>query len=284
MRLWICWVAVSLGAAMSARAAPPVACLIEPSRVAEVGSPVVGVIATMLVDRGDSVRAGQPIAVLRNDVERAALGVAQARADAPAERSAAEAAHQFALARLERAHDLQNKQLISTQALEEAQTEEHVAREQLARALEQQKVWRRELTLAQQQLEQRTLLSPITGVIVERYLNAGERVEDRPVARIASIDPLRVEMILSTEYLGKVRVGDALSIQPELSGQAALTAKVTLIDKIIDAASNTFRVRATLANPDHTVPAGLRCRVDISPLERRIPPSAALPPVGRRRS
>lgn len=280
MRIMSIWMAIGLGATAIAQAAPPVACLIEPSRVAEVGSPVVGVLAEVLVDRGDVVKAGQAIAVLGQQVERAALQVAEARAYAPAEIRAAEAGHQFAIARLQRAKDLKARSLISTQALEEAETEEHVAREQLARAREQQKVWRRELSLAKQQLEQRTLRSPIDGVIVERYLNAGERVEDRAFARIATIDPLRVEMIMSTQYLGKVKVGDALNVRPELDGQVPMLATVTLIDKVIDAASNTFRVRAELANPDKTIPAGLRCRADVAAVERKAPVRTAFAPSG----
>jgi len=57
-------------------------CLIEPQRVAEIGSQVIGVVESLLVERGDRVTKGQVIAVLRADVERAAVGVAQSRADA----------------------------------------------------------------------------------------------------------------------------------------------------------------------------------------------------------
>ena len=63
--------------ALSAAAAPkPLGCLIEPYTVAEVGSPVIGVIASLHVERGDSVRRGQALAVLRADVERHADAVA----------------------------------------------------------------------------------------------------------------------------------------------------------------------------------------------------------------
>jgi multidrug efflux pump subunit AcrA (membrane-fusion protein) len=44
----------------------------------------------------------------------------------------------------------------------------------------------------------------------------------------------------------------------------ALSARVTHVDRIIDAASNTFRVRLALPNPGHRLPAGARCKVDES--------------------
>ena len=45
--------------------AQPLGCLIEPHRVADVGSPVIGVIEQLHAERGDRVTAGQPLATLR---------------------------------------------------------------------------------------------------------------------------------------------------------------------------------------------------------------------------
>jgi len=39
------------------------------------------------------------------------------------------------------------------------------------------------------------------------------------------------------------------------------TAKVTVVDRVIDAASGTFGVRLQLENPDNRFPAGIRCSV-----------------------
>jgi multidrug efflux pump subunit AcrA (membrane-fusion protein) len=35
------------------------------------------------------------------------------------------------------------------------------------------------------------------------------------------------------------------------------------VDRVIDAATNTFRVRLELPNPGGVLPAGLRCKVDL---------------------
>ena len=42
-----------------------------------------------------------------------------------------------------------------------------------------------------------------------------------------------------------------------------LQAKVVLVDKMIDPASNTFRVRAELPNAKSAIPPGLRCRAKL---------------------
>jgi multidrug efflux pump subunit AcrA (membrane-fusion protein) len=36
---------------------------------------------------------------------------------------------------------------------------------------------------------------------------------------------------------------------------------VIVVDPVVDAASGTFGVRLELPNPEHAIPAGLKCRV-----------------------
>jgi RND family efflux transporter MFP subunit len=255
-----------LSAAANASAVTPLGCLIEPDRTAEVGSPVVGVIDQMLVERGDVVHEGQPIAVLKADVQRAALQVARSKALSEADIQAARASSEFAQQRLERAEDLFNKKFIPQQTLDQARTEADVARQKLAQVQEQQRIWAKELQLAEAQLSERTLHSPINGVVAERYVSAGERIEQQAVVRIVKVDPLRVELIVPAAAYGKIKTDGTMAVSPELANVGPMNAKVVLVDKIIDAASNTFRVRLQLPNPDSTLPAGLRCQVDLGPL------------------
>jgi hypothetical protein len=37
-----------------------------------------------------------------------------------------------------------------------------------------------------------------------------------------------------------------------------------VVDRVIDAASNTFRIRLTLPNSTQAIPAGVRCKVEFS--------------------
>lgn len=253
--------AVMLGP--TAKAGQPLVCLIQPSKIAEVGTSVTGVIDDIRVERGDYVKKGQIIATLRDEVERAALDVARSKAQADADVQAATVALEFARQSSARAEDLFRKKFISEQALDKARTEEQVAAQKLAQAREQRQIWAREKTLAQSQLAQRTIVSPISGIVAERYLSTGERVEDRSVARVVSIDPLHVEVMVPAAHFGKVTPGMVASIQPELPDAAPVEARVTLVDKLIDGASNTFRVRLNLPNPKQSLPAGLRCKADL---------------------
>ena len=112
------------------------------------------------------------------------------------------------------------------------------------------------------QLGLRSLKSPFNGVVEERYVSPGERAEDKPLLRVAMLDPLRVELVLPANRWGSVAAGDSVALVPELPQASAVLARVTHIDKMIDAASNTFRVRLSLPNPGNRLPAGARCKVE----------------------
>ncbi|MDH5536599.1 MAG: efflux RND transporter periplasmic adaptor subunit [Betaproteobacteria bacterium] len=254
--------AVAAFSAGIVQSAQPIGCIIEPDRVAEVGSPAVGVIQSIQVERGDYVRKGQVLAVLRHDVEQAAVDVAQSRAQTDAEVRAASANYEFVRQRLTRSEDLYHKQFISKQALDQVIAEAKVAEQRLVQARDQQQTLANETSLARARVAERTIRSPIDGIITERYVSAGERVEEKPLVRVAKIDPLRVEVIMPSTAFGSVVAGMPARILPDLPGAAPQNAKVSLVDKIIDGPSNTFRVRLYFPNPQFALPSGLRCKAE----------------------
>ncbi len=249
------------GSAVSAATHASLGCLIEPDKVADLGSAVIGVLDNLRAERGDMVRKGQVLAVLRNDVERATAEVARTRATTEADLRSAEASRDLARQKMRRAEDLVAKNFVAQQALDQARTDFQMAEQKVQQTREQLRVWSREVGVAEAQVGLRTIRSPFDGVVVERYLSLGERVEEKPIFKVARIDPLRIEVIVPAARFGTIRVGEVASIKPDLPNVAALDATVALVDRVVDAASNTFRVRLTLPNPGNTLPAGLRCRI-----------------------
>ena len=51
------------------------------------------------------------------------------------------------------------------------------------------------------------------------------------------------------------------TIVPELPQYGEHPATVTIVDKVIDAASSTFGVRLELPNAEQQIPSGMRCQV-----------------------
>ena len=240
---------------------PIVGCLLTPHAEARVGSPVVGVLSEVLVDRGSTIKKGQAVARLMNKVEAANVGAASQRYANAADVEAARMAADLAKKKAARARELHELHFISAQALDQAVAEADVAAMQYTRAKEQRKTVAKELSVAAAQLAMRTIASPLDGVVAERFLSAGERVEDKPIVKIVQLDPLRVEVVLSADRFGRVAVNQNATVTAEMKGAAPLLAQVTQVDSVVDVASNTFRVRLQMPNPGNRIPPGLRCNV-----------------------
>ena len=79
-----------------------------------------------------------------------------------------------------------------------------------------------------------------------------------PVA-VAEVDPLWVKVIVPARYLSDFREEMTARVTPEGEGREPIDAKVTVVDRVVDAASGTFAVRLEVPNPGLKIPAGLRC-------------------------
>ena len=239
-----------------------VGCLIEAQFTAEVGTPASGLVESVMTDRGQFVRKGQLIASLASEVEKATVIAARTKADSEGEINAGIASRDLAKTKLKRMHLLMQQGFASQLEIDQAKSEYEVADQRIAQARESQAIARRELVVAEEQLKQRSLRSPIDGVVVERMVHPGERVDGKPLFKIAALHPLKVEIIVPATQYGVIREGMALGIRPELPNSQELMAQVTQVDRIIDSASGTFRARLNLPNPNRELPAGVRCKAN----------------------
>ncbi|MFO1098474.1 MAG: efflux RND transporter periplasmic adaptor subunit [Xanthobacteraceae bacterium] len=237
-------------------------CVIEPEQVVKLASQAVGVIARLDVDRGDLVRKGQVLGKLEDSVEAATLELERARATNVFSVKSAESRLQFFRRKLDRADELYKKSISSRAALEEASTDAEVGEQQVKEAKLAFDIARLEVRRAEEVVNQRMLRSPIDGVVIERLLAPGEyRDEQSPVLTLAQIDPLRVEVFVPTAYYGRIQAGTEAEIRPEKPIGGIHKATVTVVDRVLDAASGTFGVRLKLPNSELLLPAGIRCKV-----------------------
>lgn len=262
---------LSLALTLSVRASEafalvPLGCLIEPSQIAQVGSQVVGVTETVNVERGDAVKKGQILATLKSDYEKANVDIANTRSQLEADVRSAEANLELARITEKRGVDLVQKKFLSQQALDKSHAETVLAEQRLAFAKEQLRISGGELNVARAQLGLRSIRAPFDGIVAERFIWPGERVEDKPLFKIVKINPLRVEIVAPVELYGQVEKSQIIQIKPDLANTASVDAKVVLVDKVIDGASNTFRIRAEIDNQTAEIPSGLRCKATITPI------------------
>jgi RND family efflux transporter MFP subunit len=236
-------------------------CLIKPRSVAEVSARGDGVLAKFLVARGDRVKEGQVIASLDSEVEKATLDLSLARARMKAEIAELRESFAFAERELARFAQLVERKAVSYTEKDKAATAAATARLRLERVLEEQQLATLEADRARELLERRQVLSPVDGVVMELLRAVGESVKDHPIARIAEINPLNVELIVPVNFFGRISLGQTGEVLPRYPGALAQHAVVTVVDPIVDAASDTFGVRLKLPNPGGLIPGGVRCEI-----------------------
>lgn len=258
----LAWLVLA-GAGHGMAAAQALDCLIQPHQIVQVGVPAPGVVAQVAVERGDSVRRGQLLVQMQAGVERASLAMAREKASQAGELAAAQGSRELAQREFDRARELYDQRFVSGTYLDKQRAEVEVAGGRTEQARERRQLAQREVELAEAQLALRAVRSPIDGVVVDRYAAPGEYVDDKPVLRVASLHPLRVDVLVPAQAFGQVRPGMKARVMPELLDTTGREAVVRMVDRVIDGASNTFRVRLELPNPDGSLPAGLRCKADL---------------------
>jgi RND family efflux transporter MFP subunit len=242
-------------------ASPEWPCQITSSRKIELASPVIGVLAEVLVERGDRVRRGQIVAQLQSEVEAAQVLLAQARAAADAQLKLRRARQALADRTLTRNRPLAGERFVSEQEIDQLRTERDVAALEAASAAESLVVARAELEAARAQLAIRSIRSPIDGVVTDRTLSGGEQVRDKPILIIEHVDRLHAEVSLPAALRAEVHVGSRARISFAIPGLAPVAAEVALVDPVVDARSDMFGIRFILDNSAGRIPAGVKCRV-----------------------
>jgi len=235
--------------------------LIEPYETVNIGSPVEGVVAHVNVQRSSSVKKGEPLVLLESSVENAIVERARVLAAVEGELKLQKERLAFAERMHTRVQELFSSEAISAEKNDEAETEVTLAHARLQKAKENRALARLDLQRARAMLNQRTIKSPISGIVVERFVAPGEFVVNQPLLRVAQMDPLRVEVILSADMFRKIKPGMMADIKPETDPDGSYRSTVAIVDRVIDPASGTFGVRLELPNPDYRLPSGLKCTV-----------------------
>jgi RND family efflux transporter MFP subunit len=260
--LWamgVAWVSAVLPAAGTS--AGTLDCLIEPYRIVNVASPLDGVLEQVAVERGDLVKEGQVLAVLEASVQRAALAVAKARAEIDTNIQAGQVRLDYAIRRVASNEQLLEEHGISEREVDDSRAQRDLSRIALVDARDNKRLAELQMRQAEAELAVRTIRSPIDGVVMERLLSPMEQTKQTPVVKLAQLDPLRVEVFAPIALLGTVSVGMSAEVLPEAPVGGVYPARVTVVDRVVDAASATFGVRLELPNPEYRLPGGLKCTV-----------------------
>lgn len=218
-----------------------------------------GVIASVLVAEGKEVRRGEVLFSLTTDIET--LEVERLRAIAESDAAVREATVACTMATREETRylDLHRRQITGDAELDERRLAAEIARIRLERAQLERKLDRIRCEQAQARLQQRIVRSPVDGTVVHRLHSRGEAVEElEPVIELVVRDPLWVEFDCPIEDAPLLPVGGIVFVDPGGVAEEPLRAEVLHAAPVVDAASQTFRVRLVLRAVPRSLKAGVR--------------------------
>jgi membrane fusion protein (multidrug efflux system) len=224
---------------------PTLSGAIVPEREAAVRAQVGGSVLQTYADEGQRVGAGQLLA--RID----ASGLQDAFLSARSAVTSANSGADVAARELARSQKLFSAGAIAERDLEQARRASVAANAGLADA-------RARLANAQKQLSDTRVVSPISGVVSDRPVSAGDVVQPG-AAMFTVVDPssMRLEASIPSDELLSVRVGVPVTFAVNGYPGRSFTGNVTRVNPTADPATRQVRIIASIPNTNGQLVGGL---------------------------
>jgi membrane fusion protein (multidrug efflux system) len=189
-----------------------------------------GRVLEMLVEEGRFVRQGETLARLddteaRLAVERADVGLAGAQRDA------------------ERGRQLRQQDFLSQKELDDLELKLRNARVALDEA--------------KYNLSQTRLVAPFSGRVTARMINLGETVTaGRECFRLEDFDPMLARLYFPERELARLQLGQPAVLTLDALPGREFTARVSLINPVVDRANGTVKVTLEVRDPERLLRPG----------------------------
>lgn len=221
-----------------------------------VGTEVSGTVARVLVDYNDQVHQGQVLAELKPTLFNAAVSNAQGAVDQ------ASAGLELARIELERNQPLFEQGYLSAQEF----LPYRINYQRAAAAFSSAQAG---LVQAQTNLANSIILSPITGTVIERSVDAGQTVAaslNTPTLFVLARDliSMRIEAAVDETDIGQIRQGQAVRFSVQTWPERTFTGTVSQIRLQPQTVQNvvTYTVIVATENPEGLLLPGMTATVD----------------------
>ncbi len=275
---------------------------LQPDESVTLGAEVAGRLAKVLVDFGQSVRAGDVVAELdKRDLElqlervRGALAQALARlgltpdqADVipkttPAIRRAqaqldnARTKYESA-ARLVKTGDIAHDRYVELEkAYGAAQAAYDGARHEMATLLATVQSLKAEVKLAEKHVNDATVRAPFSGTVAARMASPGQYLQkNAPIVRLVKPYPLRLRVNVPESAAAAVRVGTDLTFTTDAIPGEEFHAVVREVNPVLDNLSRSLALEARLGRPDRRLKPGMFVAVKLV-IQRQVPVTTVPP-------
>lgn len=224
-----------------------------PARRSSVASERDGQVIEVLVDRGDTVGAGQVIARIDDTRARIELDRAQAALQAAQALVAVREAEGMRAERdLSRTREMQRDNAVFSTEVEDRETDAAAAEARLRQARAEVAAAEATVADAQRAVDDMTIVAPYAGQVVAKLTEVGQWVrEGDGVVEVIEVSPIDAWLDVPEQFLGALRSESGPTVQI-VSQATALTGegKVSAILAQGDALGRKFPVRVRIANED----------------------------------
>jgi membrane fusion protein (multidrug efflux system) len=231
---------------------------VVPDESSDVAADIAGKVVAVMVERGDTVKAGDPL--IRLDTRNAQLGAREASANL----AAARAQRQLAQDECARAQALFDKGAITKSQYEREQTSCTAALQQVAAA-------EARTQMITKSIADGIVRAPFDGTIGDRWISPGEWVA--PGVRLVTLidaNPLKVELTVPESEVPKIALEQRVVVEAIAKPGQEFAGKVTRIGAEIGRQTRALVVEATLAEGTPLVP-GMFVEAQIQTGTRRYP-------------
>lgn len=196
-----------------------------------------GVVKQWLVEKGQRVRAGQTVGLLKDEVLEAGYQAALAQ-------------YKLAELNVERQREVYRQKGISELQFRNLEYTRDAAKAQA--------------DLAKARLDRTRLRSPIDGVLDERFADEGEFAPPGvPVAHIVDASSVKIAAEISEKLAGHLAVGLLASVIPDAFPSDTLEGRISYVGAAVSASNRTIPVEILIPNPGNKLKPEMIARVSI---------------------
>lgn len=241
---------------------------LRPLAQAEVGSKTLGYLDAVLVERGDKVKRGQLVALVRPSDLPDQLVAARGSL------SQAQASATLAKSNLERITGLAPRGVVSQQELQQAQAA-------LATAEAQEAAAKAQVAAYATRLGETQITSPLDGVVAVRRLDPGALVgpsSAQTILTVAQTHVLRVFVTVTERDAHRVKLGQKAHVEIDALAGRRVEGAVVRLAPMLDPATRTLDAEVQIDNASGDLRPGMFGRgsivVDVHPNAAVVPATA----------
>ena len=215
-----------------------------------------GRIGQVLVEEGDRVTAGMVLA--RMDTDELAAQVMQAEGQILQAKATLEQ-NELNFRRMD---TLYKQNAVSAQSLDSARTQRDLAQGGVTAA-------EGNLRLLRARLENANVVSPLTGVVVKRYVQSGTFSKaGAAIVAVADVSSLLAKAVVGEAQVAELKLGIPVTVRVNALKDQEFKGTLTRLSPAAALPARTFTAEVNIPNPQGILKAGMFAKVDIAGLVR----------------